>query len=154
MLGAVCHSAIAGYGTEKGKTTCYIFKSDKLIKKLPCSYELSVSGTAYVGGTGHEFEIKGFGNISTSHAFVVKMDDNYNVIKDKRGNQIVTFNTDINEKPAVVVYRNSKDFKDLKLKTTYTPVNPRPNMLSCIQSKDKSLELCVPSTATNLASGG
>lgn len=154
VLSGFSQSSFAGYGESSGNTICYIFKNEKLIKKLPCQYNMTVSGRSDAGGTSHSFKIKGFGNIDTNRSFETKMDGNANPLKDAKGNDIVTFTTNINDKPAQVVYRNSRDFRDLKYPTKYTPIIPKANILICIQAKNKSLELCVPSMKTDLASGG
>lgn len=139
----------------KDNTTCYVFKQDKLFKKSSCRFTADIGGSTTYGISDYDFNIKGFGNISTySHS---------NAVTDKQGEPIInadgsvksTISIMIDSKPAIATYRNATTFKPMtqtQVQAGYAKTKNK-GTLSCIAAKDKSLEICVPLFKTNLEHG-
>ena len=139
-------SVYAGGSEWEGKTTCYILKNDKLIKKSSCSYEAALSSSSFYSYDGYDFTMKDYKKISTSAEISAKTDKNDDAITDKDGSTL--FNPaviTINDKPATSHYRYAKTLKAIpKQQVAKFQTSEPKGVLSCMQAKDKALEVCAP----------
>ena len=136
----------AGGSQDSGKTTCYVLKNDKLVKKSSCGYESALSSSTNYHYNSYDFTIPSHKNIETATEISAKTDKNDNAIVDKSGSTVfepavIT----INGKPATPNYRYAKTLKAVPKQQTlkYETTEPK-GVLSCMQSKDRSLEICAP----------
>lgn len=139
---------------DKGKTTCYVFKNNKLVTKNSCSYKATIGGSTTYGISDYDFTIKGFGDISTySHS---------NAIINSQGEPIINANGSVksqismtvNKKPAIARYRQLTSYNLLPYgaEDVYQKQNSK-NVLSCMATKNNSLEVCIPLSKANLEQG-
>lgn len=158
MAGVVSQSALA-FGTEfSGKTTCYIFKNDKLVGKSNCSYKGELGGGMNGGGNDFTFKNTPTGKVTTSYSSWAKTNKQDERIHDSKGNDIWEKKATINKLPARMVFRDLNGFNQVDASTStkletegYNGFESRG--LSCIQAKNKSLEICTPLTSKNTLNG-
>jgi hypothetical protein len=90
--------------------------------------------------------MKGHKNISTSAEISAKTDKNDDAIVDRNGSTV--FNSaviTINDKPAISHYRYTKTLKTVpKQQVKKFETDEPKGVLSCMQAKDKALEICAP----------
>lgn len=154
-LGLVLPASADVQSGDKGKTTCYVFKNNKLVTKNSCSYEATIGGSTTYGISDYDFTIKGFGDISTySHS---------NAITNSQGEPIINaygsvksqVSMYVNKKPAIARYRHATTFKNMTKADVQADYHKTKNKgsLSCMMAKDKSLEVCIPLAKANLEHG-
>lgn len=126
LFANLCLAGTAQFDNEK--TTCFVFKNNKLVKKATCTYE----GTTGGGTSGYAifeatFDIKGYGKIDVV--------DNWSAKDDGKGNwKNEEITQTLNGKKAVQRYRHAKTYKIL------AKANSSNNTLTCFASKIQ--ELC------------
>ena len=151
MPALMSQQALATSEEFSGKSTCYILNNNKLVKKAPCSYTGSAMGSIRYSGTSFDLNVKGFGKISTETSLAAKTDKNGEMIE---GNNGVIYNDPvitINNKPAHMQNRYIKDLSIINPKLTYNGTEKFTKTgLSCMQSNDKKLEVCIPLKDNNL----
>lgn len=139
-------SVYAGGSEREGKTTCYILKNDKFIKKVSCSYTAALSSSSFYSYDGYDFTMRGYKNISTLAEISAKTDKNDDAITDKNGSTVFNLAViTINDKPATSYYRYAKTLKVVpKQQIAKFQTSEPKGVLSCMQAKDKALEVCAP----------
>lgn len=138
--------AVAGVGHDEGKTTCYILKNNKLSQKGSCSYEADMGAAATYGFTQYSFSMKGYKTIDASNEMVFKLDKQGEPILNKNGSPIVLPNDiNLNKKKAKTHYRYVNGLKPVPAQQTkkFETTTPK-GVLSCMQTLDKSFEICAP----------
>lgn len=140
--------AVAGVGNFNGRTTCYILKNNKLIQKGSCSYEGAEGASMTYNFTQYSFAMKGYKDISASNSLEFKLDKQGNSISDKNGSIIVLGNhVSLNDKKARTLYRYVNGLKTVPAQQTKKFETSTPKgVLSCMQTLDKSFEVCAPFT--------
>lgn len=129
MLGVISQSALADRQEFDGKTTCSILKNNKLVKKAPCSFTGGVYANVGSMGSGYDFTIKGYQNLSTS---VELQGDNVE--------------RTLNEKPATPLIRDKTTLKVIP-DSVYSAMGEKQasnTVLSCMQQNATKLEICIP----------
>lgn len=140
--------AVAGVGHDEGKTTCYILKNNKLSQKGSCNYEVTMGSASTYGFTQYSFSMKGYKSIQASNELVFKTDKQGEPILNKSGSPIMLPNAiSLNNKKAKTLYRYSNGLKVVSDQQTkkFETTTPK-GVLSCMQTLDKSFEICAPFT--------
>lgn len=128
LLASSAYSAVANY--ENQKATCYIFKNDKLTKKVSCSYNgytaITMNEQTSSSGSERDFTIPNYGKLTLEEGFEVLND----------GGEVVDKYSKLNNKTATEKYRN----KSLKIVSKSYAQQNYTNVLSCYQQSN--FEFC------------
>ena len=87
-------AGFCGVGQFSDETTCYVYKQDKLQKKLNCQYEGAEGAAMSYSFRQVSYNLPGFGKMATSTSA------NYN---DR--NEVTGWTTTVNDEPAIIRYR-------------------------------------------------
>ena len=91
---SVATAGFCGVGQFSDETTCYVYKQDKLHKKLNCQYEGAEGAAMSYSFRQVSYNLPGLGKMATSNQA------NYN---DR--NEITGWTTTVNDEPAIIRYR-------------------------------------------------
>lgn len=129
-----------------GKTTCYIFKNDKFSKKASCTYTGLEFGSIRYNEISYDFKVPSVGKISTGVSVAAKTDKNGKMIEGKDGSvEYDDSEVTINGKPAHSQERYIEGYKVIAPKLLQNGFEKfEKTGLSCMQSNDKKLEVCIP----------
>lgn len=129
FLGAisVATAGFCGVGQLSGDTTCYIYKQDKLQKKLACQYEGAEGASSSYAFKQIDYTLPGFGKMATSNS--ADYDDN--------GNH-TGWTTTVNDEPAVIRYRAPSSKKVV----SQAYAESGKEVLECYLSKKSQWEIC------------
>ena len=92
---AITTAGFCGGMSHSGNTTCYIYKDNKLLKAVKCSYEGASGASASYSFSETTYKIPGFGVMATSTSA-----DGFNSKGMPTG-----WTTTVNDEPAVIRYR-------------------------------------------------
>lgn len=146
LLGLITTQLAQATGDEfKGKTTCSILKAGKLIKKSPCSYTGLIFGSIRHNETSYEFNIPGYGKMTTSLSISAKTDHKGEMIESKDGVEYEAASITLNDRPATPLQRYSKTLKIIPDDYYYkNSERLQKTSLSCMQQTKTKLEVCIP----------
>lgn len=96
LLGSMSVATVGfcGVGQFSDETTCYIYKQDKLQKKLSCQYDGAEGASMSYAFRQASYTLPGFGKMNTSTSA------DYNDSGDVTG-----WTTTVNDEPAIIRYR-------------------------------------------------
>ena len=120
-------AGFCGVGQFEDTTTCYIYKQDKLQKKLNCQYEGAEGAAMTYSFRQATYTLPGFGTMATSTSA------NYN---DR--NEVTGWTTTVNDEPAIIRYRlpsNQRIVSDAYAQSGKT-------VMQCYLSTKSQWEIC------------
>ena len=124
---SVATAGFCGVGQYSDSTVCYIYKQDKLQKKLNCQYDVVEGASMSYSFRQASYTLPGFGKMATSNSA------NYNDSGD-----VIGWTTTVNDEPAIIRYR---------LPTNQSIVSEAyaqsgKEILTCYVSKKSKWEIC------------
>ena len=130
FLGAMAITTAGFCGTAplSGNTTCYIYKDNKLLKTLKCSYEGAEGAASSYAFKEITYKLPGFGVMATSTSA-----DGFNSKGMATG-----WTTTVNDEPAVIRYRLPTNQK--LVSEQYAQSGKA--TLECYLSKKSGWEIC------------
>ncbi|HCH27440.1 hypothetical protein ACTXMV_01335 [Psychrobacter celer] len=129
FIGAMSVATVGfcGVGQFSGDTTCYVYKQDKLQKKLTCQYDGAEGAAMSYAFRQVDYNLPGFGKMATSNS--ADYDDNSNH---------TGWTTTVNDEPAVIRYRAPSSKKVVS--QTYAESGKK--VLQCYLSTTSQWEIC------------
>ncbi|MGO2885362.1 MAG: hypothetical protein ACTICE_08590 [Psychrobacter celer] len=129
FIGAMSVATVGfcGVGQFSGDTTCYVYKQDKLQKKLTCQYDGAEGAAMSYAFRQVDYNLPGFGKMATSNS--ADYDDN--------GNH-TGWTTTVNDEPAVIRYRAPSSKKVV----SQTYAESGKEVLQCYLSTTSQWEIC------------
>lgn len=125
---SVATAGFCGVGQFSDKTTCYIYKQDKLQKKLSCQYEGAEGASSSYGFREATYQLPGFGTMSTSNSV-----DGFDANGSATG-----MTTTLNGEPAIIRYR----LPTTKKIVSQSYAESGKEVLECYLSKKSKWEIC------------
>ncbi len=129
FLGAMSVATVGfcGVGQFSDETTCYVYKQDKLHKKLNCQYEGAEGAAMSYSFRQVSYNLPGLGKMATSTSA------NYN---DR--NEVTGWTTTVNDEPAIIRYREPSSKKVV----SQTYAESGKEVLECYLSTTSQWEIC------------
>ena len=129
FLGAMSVATVGfcGVGQFSDETTCYVYKQDKLHKKLNCQYEGAEGAAMSYSFRQVSYNLPGLGKMATSTSA------NYN---DR--NEVTGWTTTVNDEPAIIRYRAPSSKKVV----SQTYAESGKEVLECYLSTTSQWEIC------------